>query len=152
VSKRVQKTIDQSPPGSLQLASGKTARAYTNVQGQEILANKEESPGGKRCKKHHCKQCIVFFPEFPEWTADAEVEVECRLFEVVVASSAAQVFGPKPLGVTKWQHSNPLVEPRSERYKQRKQPTRHISKQSRNFFAFVIRCAAKVRSPHVGNV
>ena len=32
-------TVDNSPPGGLQLSSGKTARVYTNVQDQKILPN-----------------------------------------------------------------------------------------------------------------
>jgi len=46
----------------LQLASGKTFGAYTNVQDQEILPNKVGGPGGQRFKKDLCGQRIVLAP------------------------------------------------------------------------------------------
>ena len=42
------RTVDRSPPGSQQLASGKTTRANTNLQDQEILP----------CR-HECKKIFV---------------------------------------------------------------------------------------------
>ena len=41
------------------IASGKAAGAYTNVQDQEILPSKVESPGGQRRKKDLPKSVTV---------------------------------------------------------------------------------------------
>jgi len=36
---------------------------YTNVQDQEILPNKVGGPGGQKCKKGLCTQCIILIPK-----------------------------------------------------------------------------------------
>jgi len=76
-------------PAGLQLASEKTAGAYTSVRDQESLQEKWEALPDKDVGNTFADSVSSLFRELPECTADAEVE--WLLFKAAVASSAAQV-------------------------------------------------------------
>jgi len=59
MSERVQ-AVDRSPHGSLQLESGKDAKAYTNIQKQETILDKIEDRVRQRC----IKKCRALACEF----------------------------------------------------------------------------------------
>ena len=90
------RTVDRSPPAGAQLASGKGAGAYANVQDQQqILPNK--ALVDKDVRKTFADSVSCLFWELPECTVDAEVE--WWLFKAAVASSAARICGQKWFGV-----------------------------------------------------
>jgi len=86
------------PSADLQLAIGKTARAYTNVQDHEIAPNKIGGPGRQRCKRDLCRPRIVLVPRAPGMYSGsgggvAVVQSSC------IASSVAWICRQKRFGV-----------------------------------------------------
>jgi len=135
-------TLDRSPLAGLQPTSWATIRIHTNAQVQEALSKGMGGPGGQRCKKDLCRECIVLVRRDPGMHSGRKGGV------VVQTSRSFICCSGMPAEATwcgkNWHKINPVVEPEGERCYSSKESSL-TSAQSPIFFPFAVHWGTKVR-------